>query len=195
MIAKIYPTVQDFINNDFQSLKENSHCECGQPHPKPRPNKFYVTSGGFDPLHIDHVRCLRKTFELAAHKYYQLGQKYSVIVIVNGDGFLERKKTKAFMPLAERMEIIAHLEGIDYVMGWDDGSQTVVGALELLQPAFFTKGGDRSAADKVPEAEVCDKIGCQILYGIGGTEKIQSSSHLIEKSNGNLIKQSNGEKL
>jgi bifunctional ADP-heptose synthase (sugar kinase/adenylyltransferase) len=80
----------------------------------------------------------------------------------------------------ERMEIIDALRGVDYVTGWDDGSQTVVGALELLMPNVFTKGGDRSSANRVPEVDICEKIGCRISYGVGGTDKIQSSSDLIK---------------
>ena len=66
------------------------------------------------------------------------------VVIVNGDGFLYRKKGYAFMPHHERMEIVAGIEGVDYVVGWDDGTQTVTGAIEILKPDYFTKrhGGD-----------------------------------------------------
>ena len=83
------------------------------------------------------------------------------------------------MPLKERMEIIDAIEGVDYVVPWEtDGDQTVCGALEVLRPQYFTKGGDRSARDRIPEADICDKIKCKILYGVGGTNKMQSSSWL-----------------
>ena len=84
------------------------------------------------------------------------------------------------MPHEERMEIIAGIEGVDVVAGWDDGSQTVVGALEILSPDFFTKGGDRSGAKQVPEFEVCKKNGCSVIFNVGGG-KIQSSSSLVNQ--------------
>lgn len=134
--------------------------------------QIIATSGGFDPLHIGHIRCIRAS---------KTRSDEILVVIVNGDGFLTRKKGKPFMSLAERMEIVDALYGVDFVVPWDDGSQTVSGALEILKPDIFTKGGDRSSADKVPEVDICNKIGCTILYGVGGTDKVQSSSSLIGK--------------
>lgn len=140
-----------------------------------------LTSGGFDPMHIGHLRCLQESAKIAKEKRYFKGKKIKFAVAVNGDGFLNRKKGKPFMPEAERIEIIAGVEGVDYVVPWDDGTQTVVGAIEVLQPIAFTKGGDRDAAANVPEFEVCENIGCEVIFGVGGG-KIQSSSWLIESS-------------
>jgi D-beta-D-heptose 7-phosphate kinase/D-beta-D-heptose 1-phosphate adenosyltransferase len=89
------------------------------------------------------------------------------------------------MPGAERLEIIAGVEGVDYVVPWDDGGQTVVGALEVLRPAIFTKGGDRDSSQNVPEFDLCEKIGCKVLFGVGGG-KIQSSSDLVKAMRGAL---------
>lgn len=137
--------------------------------------ELITTSGGFDPMHVGHLRCLQESASLA--------QKWSpqarLAVIVNGDGFLNRKKGYAFMPEEERLEIIAGVGGVDYVVSWDDGSQTVVGALEVLRPKLFTKGGDRDSAQNVPEFDLCDRIGCKVIFGVGGG-KIQSSSDLVK---------------
>lgn len=138
-----------------------------------------VTSGGFDPLHVGHLRCLQESSEIVK-KHQQFAQTF-FLVIVNGDGFLTRKKGKPFMKLEERMEIVHAIKGVDGVVAWDDGSQNVIGALELLKPDYFTKGGDRDSAQNVPEADICGKIGCNIVYGVGGG-KIQSSSELIKNS-------------
>lgn len=137
-------------------------------------HNLIVTSGGFDPMHVGHLRCLQETASVAM----RWGTNSKVAVIVNGDGFLLRKKGFAFMPEAERLEIIAGVEGIDFVVPWDDGGQTVTGALEVLRPRVFTKGGDRDSAQNVPEFDLCDKIGCKVLFGVGGG-KIQSSSDLV----------------
>ncbi len=134
------------------------------------PNKkLVVTSGGFDPLHVGHLRCILDCSNLAD----------IVIVVVNGDGFLTRKKGKPFMNLVERMEIISGIRGVDYVVPWDDGSQTVTGALEILKPDIFAKGGDRDSSSNVPEFDMCQKIKCEVVFNVGG-HKIQSSSSLVE---------------
>ena len=144
---------------------------------------IYVTSGGFDPMHVGHLRCIQETVKLANDPMkYPHNNRGVVVIIVNGDGFLNRKKGYAFMPHEERMEIIAGIEGVDVVVGWDDGSQTVTGAIQELQPNYFTKGGDRTDASVVPEFQLCEKIGCEVLFNIGGG-KIQSSSTLVDAIN------------
>ena len=138
-----------------------------------------ATSGGFDPMHVGHLRCLQESAKVAK----SWSQHTRVAVIVNGDGFLMRKKGYAFMPEAERMEIIAGVAGVDYVVPWDDGGQTVTGALEVLRPVVFAKGGDRDSAQNVPEFDLCEKIGCRVLFNVGG-DKIQSSSELVKSVRG-----------
>ena len=133
----------------------------------------YLTSGGFDPMHIGHLRCIQETATLAQ------GVGGKTVIVVNGDGFLERKKGGPFMPCIERCEIIAGIRGVDLVVPWDDGSQTVVGALEELRPHFFTKGGDRDDPTVIPEWDVCQSINCKVVFGIGG-KKVQSSSWLTK---------------
>ena len=124
-------------------------------------------------MHVGHLRCLQASSEIARQN------KVPLVVIVNGDGFLHRKKGFAFMPEAERAEIIAGVAGVDAVVTWDDGSQFVTGALELLRPIIFTKGGDRDSAANVPEFDLCEKISCKVMFGVGGG-KIQSSSDLVK---------------
>lgn len=131
------------------------------------------TSGGFDPLHIGHLRCLQES---------KTRSDEILVVIVNGDGFLTRKKGKPFMCFDERIEIVRALRCVDFAIGWDDVTQNVIGALEILKPHIFTKGGDRSSRDQVVEADICDKLGITIRYGVGGSNKIQSSSTLIKYS-------------
>jgi len=139
-----------------------------------RGERLVVTSGGFDPMHVGHLRCLQESADFVR----KIGGKTRFAVIVNGDGFLLRKKGYAFMPLEERMEIIAGVRGVDYVVPWDDGGQTVVGAIEVLKPFAFTKGGDRDAVTNVPEFDVCERLGTKVIFGVGGG-KIQSSSELV----------------
>jgi len=136
-------------------------------------HRIYLTSGGFDPIHVGHLRCIQETAELAQEN------NGKTVVVVNGDGFLERKKGAAFMPCVERCEIIAGLRGVDLVVPWDDGTQTVVGGIKTLTPDFFTKGGDRDDPTVIPEWEICQKVECKVIFGVGG-KKIQSSSRLAK---------------
>lgn len=154
------------ILNSVQDLKQQSDVYN---------EKLIVTSGGFDPMHVGHLRCLIDSADIARKS----GPKFKLAVIVNGDGFLLRKKGYAFMPEAERLEIIAGVRGVDYVVPWDDGSQTVTGALEILKPFAFTKGGDRDAAANVPEFDLCEQMGTKVIFNVGGG-KIQSSSDLVK---------------
>jgi len=125
-----------------------------------------AASGGFDPLHVGHVR------------YFKEARKYgsTLVVIVNGDGFLERKKGRAFMPLADRMEIVNSLACVDYVCTWD--GDTVDGALEILRPRAFAKGGDRTGPENIPEWETCQRLGIRVILGAGGGKE-RSSSELL----------------
>ena len=132
-----------------------------------------ATCGGFDPVHVGHVRCFAESSQM---KYNY--ENAIFVVIANGDEFLKTKKNFVFMPESERMEILSSIKGVDHVVKWYDGTQNCIGAIEKISPNVFTKGGDRSSRDKIPEADICEKVGCKIMYGVGGTEKVQSSSWL-----------------
>jgi len=139
------------------------------------PLAVIATCGGFDPVHVGHIRCFRDSARLK----YKFDNGIFVI-IANGDGFLKTKKDFVFMPEKERMEILHEIKGVDHVVLWYDGTQNCVGAIEKIKPSIFTKGGDRSSRDRIPEADICDKVGCKIMYGVGGKDKPQSSSWLTK---------------
>lgn len=126
-----------------------------------------AASGGFDPLHVGHVEYLESA--------KRLGDK--LIVIVNGDEFLKHKKGYAFMPLQERMKIVAALRCVDQVMACVDQDQTVCESLRQLKPNIFAKGGDRFNSE-IPEAQICKALGITVVDGLG--PKIQSSSALVQ---------------
>ncbi len=130
-----------------------------------------ATSGGFDPLHVGHVRLFQEA--------KKLGDR--LVVILNSDEWLKRKKGYVFMNVKHRMEMILAIKGVDEVMVWDDGTPTVSGALRKLKPDIFAKGGDRSSLDKIPEAAVCKEIGCKIVTDVGKGGKIESSSWLLKR--------------
>lgn len=142
---------------------------------------LYMTSGGFDPLHIGHLRCIQETVKMASDAdRYPIQMLPHVVILVNCDKFLTDKKGYAFMPLAERMEIVQGVAPDAHIIPWfkENNDPTVVDALRLLKPTYFTKGGDRFDASTIPEWPVCQEIKCEIITGVGGS-KIQSSSELV----------------
>ena len=128
--------------------------------------KIVAVSGGFDPIHVGHVRMIRAA---ATHGH--------VIVIANSDSWLMRKKGYVFMPWSERAEIIRNIKGVTAVFEADDDDNTVTESLLKLKPDIFANGGDRKTKN-TPEMEVCDELGIEMIWNVGGG-KIQSSSELV----------------
>lgn len=137
------------------------------------PLPIVMISGAFSPLAIGHVRCIDDASKLKGDGV--------LIAVVNSDEFMVRKKSFVFMPLAERMEILSCVRGVDYIVPWDDGTQTVTGAIETIRPNIFAKGGHMSNSRNIPEYARCVELGCAVVFGMGGPEKVASSSDLIKK--------------
>ena len=132
-----------------------------------------AVSGGFDPVHVGHVRMFEKA--------RKLGDK--LVVILNNDNWLKKKKGYAFMPEKERAELLKHIKWVDEVVltkhrpGTKDVS--VCDALREVRPNIFANGGDRKL-DNIPEVAVCEEIGCKMVFNVGHGGKVQSSSWMIE---------------
>ena len=132
-----------------------------------------ATSGGFDPIHPGHVTCI---VESAA-----FGD--TLVVIVNGDDFLMRKKGKAFQDIETRSAIVAAIRGVDYVVKFEIENDSTVGvALRAVRPNIFTKGGDRVAGKSLPESEetACRDLDIRIIDGVG-RDKVWSSSDFLRE--------------
>ena len=127
-------------------------------------------SGAFDPIHVGHIRYIREAATLGDR----------LVVILNGDDFLLRKKGFVFMPFEERKEILENVKGVDEVIASVDEDQTVRKTLELVKPDIFAKGGDRTGSENIPEAETCRRIGCKLVTNVGGG-KIRSDNELSWK--------------
>ena len=132
-----------------------------------------AVSGAFDPLHMGHIRYIRGAVELGDR----------LVVILNSDDFLLRKKGFVFRPFEERKEILESIKGVDEVVAAIDDDQTVRKTLELVKPDIFAKGGYWTNIDNIPEADVCRTIGCKLLTNIGGT-KIYAEKELDSKLKG-----------
>ena len=129
-------------------------------------NKTICVSGGFDPVHIGHLRMIQEAAEYG-----------HVIVIVNSDDWLMRKKGYIFMPFEERCEILRGFAATGETTFVDDTDGTVCEALRRIKPDYFANGGDRKT-NNTPEMDVCEELGIAMLWSIGGG-KIQSSSNLV----------------
>ncbi len=143
---------------------------------KKKKEKIVVAvSGGFDPVHIGHVRMFNEAKKLGDE----------LVVILNNDDWLKLKKGFAFMPHDERREVIEAFGAVDRVVltfhepGTVDMS--VCRELEHLRPHIFANGGDRKE-DNIPEYELCKRLGITMLFNVGQGGKVQSSSWLIEKA-------------
>ena len=134
-----------------------------------RERPLIAVSGGFDPVHIGHIRMIRD-----AARYGD------VLVIINSDDWLMRKKGYVFMPWKERAEIMGNIKGVRIVTQVDDSDGTVCAALRRHKPDVFANGGDRKTQN-TPEMDVCEELGIQMMWGIGGNDKPQSSSWLVNK--------------
>ena len=139
-----------------------------------RRRPIITLSGGFDPLHVGHVRMIEQA---AAYG--------DVVVILNSDEWLKRKKGFVFMTWAQRCEILDALESVYLIMGVDDSDDTVCSALRDLHPDYFGNGGDRTR-ENTPEREVCRELGIEQVYELGGG-KIESSSSLLYKAMSRIV--------
>ena len=130
--------------------------------------KIVAISGGFDPIHIGHVRMIQEARKLG-----------NVIVFLNTDDWLKRKKGYMFMSWDERAEILLGMKGVKEVYSAMDDDNTVCEALKFYKPDVFANGGDRKIG-KVPEYQVCEDLGIKMEFSVGGDDKPQSSSWLVD---------------
>lgn len=135
--------------------------------------KIVVVSGGFDPLHSGHIA------------YFQEAKKRGdkLIVALNSDSWLKKKKNKYLLPFKERKCIIENLNFVDEVIGFeDDDIGSCINALKLVKNMFpndeiyFANGGDRTNSN-IPEMSLND---INFIFGIGGDNKINSSSWILK---------------
>lgn len=138
--------------------------------------KVVAVSGGFDPVHIGHVRMFNEA--------KALGDR--LVVILNNDAWLRTKKGQEFMGEVERKEIIEAFEAVDEVILTDhilgDSDRSVCRALRQVKPHIFANGGDRKPDDDpVPEVELCKELNIEMFYNVGAGGKVQSSSWLLKK--------------
>ena len=135
--------------------------------------KVVLVTGGFDPLHSGHIEYFKAAKEL--------GDK--LIVGINSDDWLSRKKGQPFMPWQERATIVASLRHVDRVINFDDTDNSANDAIRKVREIFpnyqivFANGGDRTR-DNIPEM-VSDDV--EFVFGVGGEDKKNSSSWILQE--------------
>ena len=134
-----------------------------------------IASGYFNPVHEGHIEYL-----IQSKRY---GDK--LIVIINNDIQIEMKGSKEFMNQAQRKYIVENLKPVDYAIIASDDNRLVSNTVETIYNTYkheyqrfvFTNGGDQTA-ETIGEKEICEKLGIEMVFGLG--EKIQSSSWLLK---------------
>jgi len=134
-----------------------------------------VISGGFDPIHSGHIELIKKASAL--------GDK--LIVGLNSDDWLTRKKGRSFMCVHERRKVLEAIKWVDEVWEFDDSDDSACDLLEQVtmnhpsieDTIIFANGGDRTQGN-IREMEV---PGIQFVFGVGGSDKKNSSSWILEE--------------
>ncbi len=123
-------------------------------------------------MHIGHLRMFEEAKKLGTR----------LIIILNCDAWLVRKKGKAFMPQDERAELIRGFKCVDDVFILESDRSDVSEAIQKIRPHIFANGGDRKNEADIPEAEICKKLGVTMVFNVGGG-KVRSSSELLKNYN------------
>jgi cytidyltransferase-like protein len=135
--------------------------------------KIVVVSGGFDPLHSGHIAYFRDAKRIGD----------TLVVGVNSDDWLKRKKGRAFMSWYDRSLIIQHLKEVNFVIQFDDSDGSAIRLLDTVKKTWpkdeiiFANGGDRTK-DNIPEMSV---EGVEFVFGVGGENKMNSSSWILDE--------------
>lgn len=139
------------------------------------PKTVVIITGGFDPLHGGHLRYIQAARELGD----------ILVVGVNSDEWLARKKGRSFMPFEDRIAIIQSLQGVDYAIPFNDKDDSAKDAILWARRVFpqdkiiFANGGDRTL-NNIPEMDTQDD-NIEFVFGVGGTDKMNSSSWILQE--------------
>lgn len=137
--------------------------------------KIVLITGGFDPIHSGHIEYINAAAKLGD----------CLFVGLNSDDWLTRKKGKPFMPWIERYVILSNLKSVDNVFAFDDSDGTAIDAIRIIRnespgiPIIFANGGDRTK-ENIPEMN-CGFDNVEFAFGVGGQNKINSSSWILKK--------------
>ena len=137
--------------------------------------KIVLVTGGFDPIHSGHIA------------YFKAAKALGDILVVgvNSDSWLTRKKGAPFMPYSERAEIVRNIVGVNFVINFNDNDGSAKNAIQLVRQSYpqdtiiFANGGDRTDQN-IPEMNIIDN-NLQFVFGVGGFNKANSSSWILQE--------------
>lgn len=140
--------------------------------------KIVIVTGGFDPIHSGHI------------EYFKAAKALGDVLVVgvNSDEWLIRKKGKPFMPIQERTRIVGAIRYVDHVISkFNDDDGSAKDAIHITRMMFpdahliFANGGDRNGKN-IPEMDYHDN-NLSFAFGVGGENKANSSSWILQKWN------------
>ena len=138
-------------------------------------SELVLISGGFDPIHSGHIYLIQE-----ASKHGE------VVVLLNSDKWLRMKKGKEFLPFNERKIIMKSIKHVIDVLSFDDTDKTVIKGIKNAISKYpnhkirFANGGDRNG-ESTPEKKFCIENNIEMLWGIGGNNKSNSSSWILKR--------------
>jgi D-beta-D-heptose 7-phosphate kinase/D-beta-D-heptose 1-phosphate adenosyltransferase len=137
--------------------------------------KLVLVTGGFDPLHKGHIAYLQAAFKLGD----------GLVVGLNSDAWLQRKKGKHFLDFEDRKAVLDALWMVDEVITFDDADDSARAAIQFCldnttaERIVFANGGDRNGSN-IPEMDVVsDRL--DFVFGVGGDDKLNSSSLILQR--------------
>ena len=144
-------------------------------------DKCILVTGGFDPLHSGHIEYFKGAKKICDY----------LIVGVNSDDWLIRKKGLNFYPFEERINIISELNIVDKVIGFNDddnsASDAISKCLQISKKVFFANGGDRNKTN-IPELRIfLENSNVEFLFNVGGSDKLNSSSEILNNFKSKLL--------
>lgn len=139
---------------------------------------YYIVSGGFDPIHEGHIEMIKSSAAVSD----------GVIILANSDDWLIRKKGKNFYTIQTRKAILENLKGVIDVLEFDDSDNSASDGIRKARAKYpndklvFANGGDRGK-DNIREDAICEELNVEKVFGVGGDNKANSSSWILDKWN------------
>jgi cytidyltransferase-like protein len=143
-------------------------------------SKVVLVTGGFDPIHSGHLKYIEQAKKLGDY----------LVVGVNSDAWLIRKKGSRFMPLSERQQILSAIRWVDLTIHFVDDDNSAKDAIARVRQMFpankivFANGGDRNKTN-IPEMSIEDD-NIEFVFGVGGEDKANSSSWILNEFKNNI---------
>lgn len=136
-----------------------------------------IVSGYFNPMHVGHLAMMEAAQEITGY----------LIVIVNNDDQQVMKKGKVITEQEPRLRIVRALRIVDEALIAVDDDNSVSASLAAIRDShpdwelIFCNGGDRVDPDALPskEAALCAELGIEMRFGVGGNEKMDSSTRIL----------------